>query len=350
MHMADALLSPAVGMTFWTASGTALAFCAGRIKRTLDDHKVPLMGVLGAFIFAAQMINFTIPGTGSSGHLGGGLLLAVLLGPDAAFLTISSVLVIQAFFFADGGLLALGANIFNLGVFPCFLGLPLFRLVAGKDPSARRLAAASILAAAVVLETGAMAVVLETLLSGRSELAFWPFAVLMGSIHLPIGIIEGFVTAAVLGYVLKVRPELSAQALGTTPGPAAAPRSLSPLLASFAVAALLTGGVLAWFASTRPDGLEWSIERLTGKGELLRREDGLPASLDKLQRKTAFLPEYTLPIKDAGNRGKLAEPSWPAADKGSSLAGFVGAILTLILAGVLGFAFTRRRRRTGACE
>ena len=80
MHMADALLSPAVGVTFWTASGAMLAYCASKIRKTLDDHKVPLMGVLGAFIFAAQMINFTIPGTGSSGHLGGGLLLALLLG------------------------------------------------------------------------------------------------------------------------------------------------------------------------------------------------------------------------------------------------------------------------------
>jgi cobalt/nickel transport system permease protein len=345
MHMADALLSPAVGVTFWTASGAALAYCAGKIRRTLDDHKVPLMGVLGAFIFAAQMINFTIPGTGSSGHLGGGLLLALLLGPHAAFLTIASVLVIQAFFFADGGLLALGTNIFNLGVFPCFLGLPLFRLIAGKHPSPGRLTTAAIGAAAVGLELGAMGVVFETLLSGRSELASGPFAALMGGIHLPIGLIEGLVTAAVLGYVLKIRPELAVQALGTGTVPAGPRRGLAPVLASFAVAALLTGGVLAWFASTRPDGLEWSIARVTGRDEPVRSEQGLSGSLAKIQKKTALLPDYTLPAKDAERQGKTSEQARSAVDRGSSIAGIVGALLTLCCAGVLGFALTMRRRR-----
>ena len=308
MHMADALLSPAVGVSFWTISGVSLAYCAGKIRKTLDDHKVPLMGVLGAFIFAAQMINFTIPGTGSSGHIGGGLLLSILLGPHAAFLTIASVLVIQAFFFADGGLLALGCNIFNLGVFPCFIGLPLFRTVAGRSPSTARMGAAAVGAAAVGLEMGAMAVVLETLFSGRSELTFAPFVALMGGIHLPIGIIEGFVTAAVLGYVLKLRPELTAQALGGSPEAAGSPRSLAPVLVSLGVAAVLAGGVVAWFASPNPDGLEWSIGRVTGQ--------------------------------PAGE----ADPAWPAVDTGTSLSGMLGAILTLALAGLLGFAFARKRR------
>jgi cobalt/nickel transport system permease protein len=349
--MADALLSPAVGVTFWTASGAALSYCGSKIKKTLDDHKVPMMGVLGAFIFAAQMINFTIPGTGSSGHLGGGLLLSLLLGPYAAFLTISSVLVIQAFFFADGGLLALGTNIFNLGVFPCFFGLPIFRLIAGKNPSSGRLAAASIGAAAVSLEMGAMGVVLETLFSGRSELAFVPFVALMGGIHLPIGIIEGVVTAAVLGYVLKLRPELAAQALGTAPEHAVPPRSLAPVLASFAVAALLSGGFLAWFASTRPEGLEWSSARVTSTGggtdsKSSPADHGLPGKLAKIQQRTAFLPDYTLPAKDLGEEHKSDEQVWPAVNKGSSIAGFVGAILTLVFAGFLGFVLTRRRKKT----
>jgi cobalt/nickel transport system permease protein len=99
MHMADALISPAVGGTLWIVSGGLIAFCARKVKQSLRDNLVPMMGVLGAFIFAAQMINFSIPGTGSSGHLGGGLILTVLLGPYAAFLVISSVLTVQAFFF-----------------------------------------------------------------------------------------------------------------------------------------------------------------------------------------------------------------------------------------------------------
>ena len=119
MHMSDALLSPAVGGTLWAAAAATIGYCSRQVRRRMDDYLVPLMGVLGAFVFAAQMINFTIPGTGSSGHLGGGLLLAVLLGPHAAFLVIASVLTVQALFFADGGLLALGSNIINLGFFPC---------------------------------------------------------------------------------------------------------------------------------------------------------------------------------------------------------------------------------------
>ena len=128
MHMADALISPAVGGAMWAVSAAAVAWCSKKVKEDLDERKVPLMGVLGAFVFAAMMINFTIPGTGSSGHLGGGLLLAVLLGPHAAFLVIASILVVQALFFADGGLLALGCNIFNLGFI--LGGLALFRGVA----------------------------------------------------------------------------------------------------------------------------------------------------------------------------------------------------------------------------
>ncbi|MBI4792071.1 MAG: energy-coupling factor ABC transporter permease, partial [Deltaproteobacteria bacterium] len=125
MHMADALLSPAVGGTLWGVAGSAIAYSSMKVKKELDERKVPLMGVLGAFIFAAQMINFTIPATGSSGHLGGGLLLAILLGAPAAFLAIASVLTVQALFFADGGLLALGCNIFNLGFTTAYLAYPL---------------------------------------------------------------------------------------------------------------------------------------------------------------------------------------------------------------------------------
>jgi len=107
MHMADALMSPAVGGAMWAATAATTAYCAKKVREEVDESKIPLMGVAGAFIFAAQMLNFTIPGTGSSGHLGGGLILAVLLGPEAAFLVMASVLGVQALFFADGGLLAI---------------------------------------------------------------------------------------------------------------------------------------------------------------------------------------------------------------------------------------------------
>src|SRR5512140_3811002 len=155
MHMADALLSPAVGGTMWAASAGTIAYCSSKVNRELDDRKVPLMGVLGAFLLAAQMINFTIPATGSSGHLGGGLLLTILLGPYAAFLTISSVLVVQALFVADGGLLALGCNIFNLGIFPAFIAYPfVYRPLAGKSPSTARVTVGAMAAAITGLQLG----------------------------------------------------------------------------------------------------------------------------------------------------------------------------------------------------
>src|SRR5659263_555518 len=122
MHMADALLSPAVGGTFWAGTIGTIGYASKKLKEHLDDRKIPLMGVLGAFIFASQMINFTIPGTGSSGHLGGGMILAVLLGPHAAFLVMASVLTVQALFFADGGLLALGLSLIHISE-PTRLGM-----------------------------------------------------------------------------------------------------------------------------------------------------------------------------------------------------------------------------------
>ena len=173
MHMADALLSPAVGGAMWVATAGTIAYSSARVRKSLEEHKVPLMGVLGAFVFAAQMINFAIPATGSSGHLGGGLLLAILLGPHAAFLTIASVLFIQALFFADGGLLALGCNIFNLGFFQVFIAYPLlYRQIAGRQPGQGRMLLAALVAATVGLQLAAFAVVLETTASGISALPF----------------------------------------------------------------------------------------------------------------------------------------------------------------------------------
>src|SRR5512136_1811840 len=162
MHMADALLSPTVGGAMGAVTAAAVAWCSRNVRRDGDDRLVPLMGVLGAFLFAAQMINFSIPGTGSSGHLGGGLLLAILLGPNAAFLVVASVLIVQALFFADGGLLALGCNIFNLGFLPAFVGYPLYRAVAGSAPSRARATTAALAGAIVSLQLGAAAVVIET--------------------------------------------------------------------------------------------------------------------------------------------------------------------------------------------
>ena len=273
MHMADALISPAVGGTMWAASAALIGYSAKKVREDADEQKIPLMGVVGAFIFAAQMINFSIPGTGSSGHIGGGLILAILLGPYAAFLTISSVLAVQALFFADGGLLALGCNIFNMGFFPAFLAYPfIYKPIAGSKPTKRSIITASIVAAVVALQAGAFSVVIETFSSGISELPFGKFMLFMQPIHLGIGIVEGLATAALVMFIWKARPEIiNAAFKGGTFGKV----SIKKVLITFIIMIAITGGIFSWFASSHPDGLEWSIFKTSGTGELTTPAKGV---------------------------------------------------------------------------
>lgn len=343
MHMSDALLSPAVGTTFWGATVVAIGYASRKLKENMDERMVPLMGVLGAFIFAAQMITFSIPGTGSSGHLGGGLLLAIVLGPYAAFLVMASVLTVQSLFFADGGLLALGCNIWNLAIYPCFIALPLiFKPLTRNNQGRNGIVFAALLSAVVGLQMGAFSVVIQTLLSGKSELPFGTFLLLMQPIHLAIGIVEGIVTAAVVSFVLHMKPEI----LESIPQSRTRTERLSmkPLIVAFIIAAVFTGGLLSWFASSRPDGLEWSIEKVYGRGRLPEKEHGITALLKGLQEKTAFLPDYELPDgKDRQQDG--GETSWPGPDSGTSLSGIIGAAIVLgvsILVGV-GISIIRSR-------
>lgn len=322
MHMADALISPLVGGVMLAATAGVSTFSIKKIHSDLDQKKIPLMGVMGAFVFAAQMINFTIPGTGSSGHIGGGLLLAALLGPYAGFITMTAILLIQALVFADGGLLAFGCNVFNLGFFACFLAYPLiFRPILRKDWSVARIWVASMLAAIVGLQFGAFSVVLETLFSGKTELPFAVFALLMQPIHLAIGIVEGMVTASILTFVWKARPELlertiAGEHLGTV--------SIKKILIVLSAAAVFIAGILTWFASTDPDGLEWALFKASGAAELTS-SGGIYQFFADLQGKTAILPDYNF--------------------NGPGLAGLAGGLLTLALVAGGGILVTRFHRR-----
>jgi cobalt/nickel transport system permease protein len=344
MHMADALLSPAVGGAMWAASAGTIAYCSKKVRTELDDRKVPLMGVLGAFLFAAQMINFTIPGTGSSGHLGGGLLLTILLGPYAAFLAIASVLLVQALFFADGGLLALGCNIFNMGFFPAFVVYPfIYKKIISINSSQLRQRMAIMIAAVVGLQLGSFGVVLETFFSGISALPFSTFVLLMQPIHLAIGIIEGFVTVAVVSLVSKARPEILQGAFEAKP---IGNHSVGNILLSFLLVAIVMGGCISWFASKNPDGLEWAIARITGNEELTAPQKGLHSSLAALQEKTAFLPDYAF-RKPAKPKTEVATPDsehkkTEESNLGTSCAGIIGALMTLALAFVGGYLLKKQ--------
>ena len=334
MHMADALLSPAVGATMWAATAGSIIYSAGRLKKEMDDRQIPLMGVLAAFVFAAQMINFTIPGTGSSGHLGGGLLLAILLGPHAALITLASVLTIQALFFADGGLLALGANIFNLGILPCFIAYPLFYInIVKGHPTRGRLVSGSLVAAVIGLQLGAFGVVLETTLSDITALPFLSFTLLMQPIHLGIGIVEGLATASIVTFIWQAQPEILARRMGNNP---AARRPLHKAVTGLLIAAIVTGGLLSWFASEHPDGLEWSIARLTGSEELAVPATPIHDALEKLQEKSSFMPDYS-----PRHASRNAAAGTVAAN--TSAAGLLGGLLTLMASFLIGFTLKRRR-------
>jgi cobalt/nickel transport system permease protein len=340
MHMADALLSPAVGGVMTGVSALAIAYGVKKMAGdTLNEKKIPMMGVMGALVFAGQMINFTIPGTGSSGHIGGGILLAAILGPFPALLTLASVLLIQCLFFADGGLLAYGCNVFNMGVTSCFLAFQLIfkplmkrgkKGETGKPHAApQHIIIASIAAVVIGLQLGAFGVVLETLLSGITELPFGAFLVLMQPIHLAIGLVEGIVTAGVLCYVHRARPELLDSALEDRPIPQTLPTK--QILISFLALTVLTGGILSLFASAYPDGLEWSMERVAGTPEL-EREGPVYETASSVVETTAFMPDYSFSGDEEGSV------------LGTATAGILGSIITIVLAGGIGFIIHRVRK------
>jgi len=333
--MADALLSPAVGLTMSAVSVVAIGYAVAKVKKDeFSEKKIPIMGVAGALVFAAQMIDFTIPATGSSGHIGGGILLAGLLGGIPAFLSIAAVIIIQCLFFADGGLLALGANIFNLGVIPCLVIYPLiFKPFLRGMINYKRIMIASVLAVVVGLELGAFGVVLMTTLSGITALPFTTFIALMLPIHLIIGIIEGIVTAAILCFIYRTRPEIIETA---NEGARIGEVSVKKLVIFIAVAAVLLGGVVSLFVSENPDGLEWSIERATeqtlGVETEIEAEGGIYDITSGIQDSTAFLPEYEF----------ANDPDNPL---GTSVSGIVGAIITFILAAVTGSVISITKKK-----
>ncbi len=267
MHIASTLISAAVGGAFGTGSGGAAVASGAKFRR--EEHPKPLlMGAAGAAVFAAQMMNFSIAGTGASGHIGGGFLLAAVLGPVPAYLVMSTILTVQCLLFGDGGLLALGCNLFNMGIVPCFLIHPLLKKLLGTK---MRLSAAA-LGGALSMLFGALCVVADTALSGMNGMDMTAFAVNMLGIHAAIGAGEGLITAGLLAAFDRVNAHSEQTALIGTLGLAA-----------------VTSGLLSAFASASPDGLEWSIMRVAGAAE---HTSAVHALLDNIQSATTLLPDY----------------------------------------------------------
>jgi len=205
MHIPDGFLAGRVWGPLWIFGVGGIWCCLRQVGRSLGERAVPLMGVMAAFIFAAQMLNFPVAG-GTSGHLLGGVLAAVPLGPWAGGVVISIVLVVQCLIFQDGGLTALGANIVNMSLIGSVLGYGIYAVVRGESSERGRILAAIAVAAwcSVVLASAACAC--ELALSGTSPLRVALPA--MAAVHALIGIGEAIITCLVISFVLKVRPDL----------------------------------------------------------------------------------------------------------------------------------------------
>jgi cobalt/nickel transport system permease protein len=206
MHAADKFLTVPVSLVMWALTAVVLAIAVRRTNRSLDERSIPLMGVMAAFIFAAQMFNFQVAG-GTSGHLLGGVLAAVLLGPWVGTLVMACVIAVQALVFSDGGLVVMGANIFNMGVVGTLGGFALYqvlcRLVGGE---ARARVPAAAVAAYVAFLAGALAMTVELIVSGTSP-AEVVLPAMMG-VHAVIGIGEALITAATLAFIGSTRRDL----------------------------------------------------------------------------------------------------------------------------------------------
>ena len=316
MHMSDALISVPVATVFWTVSGATLAYASRKLKKDgVEEKNIPFMGVTGAFVFALQMVNFSIPATGSSGHFTGGFLLALLLGSESAFLVISSVLLVQSLFFADGGILSLGCNIFNMGFIPAYIIYPLFKNLVKKH------AFFIWLGAFLSLIAGSVTVSVQTAFSGISELPFSKMLMLMVTIHLLIGIVEGVITVGsyklIKSYSLKYIDNTS--------------KTVKPYFGLLGIS-LIIASVLSLFASENPDGLEWSVFKITGSNAEPASVSGkIHAFFAYIQEHTAFLPGYNF------HNGQTPG--------GTSFSGIIGAIVTIIVAVSVGYLINKVSKR-----
>ena len=205
MHIPDGFVNVGTAAVTYLGSAGALGYAARRANKELHERQVPLMGVMAAFVFAAQMINFTVAG-GTSGHLLGGALVAILLGPAAGSLVITAVLVVQALLFQDGGILALGANVFNMAVIGVWCGYGIYILVRKLWPTPAGFWAAGFIAGLLSVVIASLAAAVELAISGLAPMGAVMAA--MGSVHVLIGIGEGLITTAVLAFLARTRADL----------------------------------------------------------------------------------------------------------------------------------------------
>ncbi|GAB4492597.1 MAG: energy-coupling factor ABC transporter permease [Anaerolineales bacterium] len=304
LHIPDGFLNLVVSLTFWALTIIAVGIAISKTNKALGEKQVPLMGIMAAFIFAAQMLNFPVAG-GTSGHFLGGALAAIVLGPWAAILVMTAVIAVQGLLFQDGGLLVMGANIFNMGILTAMIGFGLYRMVSASANKTLKLAVAGV-GAWISTVAAALLTSLQLWISGTSSLQIVVPAML--GVHVLIGIGEALVTVAALAFIMQARPDLlEAETVAEKGG-----RSWIAAGVIMSLAAVL----LSPLASGDPDGLERVAEDF---GFL---QAGLEAPYQ-------ILPDYTIPF--------LGETALSTI-----VAGIVGALVVLGLMVVIGGMLKKR--------
>jgi cobalt/nickel transport system permease protein len=303
MHIPDGFIDGKTAVTAAALAAAGVGLALRQVRKKLPPRRVPLLGLAAAFLFAAQMVNFPVAG-GTSGHLVGGVLIAALLGPGAAIVVLTTVLIVQCFLFADGGVLALGANIFNMAILGAAGGYALYRLVCHWLPGPRGQVTA------IVFASWCSTVVASISCAGQlawSGTVAWPAAfAAMASVHMLIGIGEGLISALVFIAIQRVRPDLASEM-----NAASQPRPLKEFVRYGLLAALGLAVFVAPFACGWPDGLDAAAAKLGFDRKALQPVVSAPA------------PDYRVPGFH-----------WPAGS--TAVAGAAGALVVFGLALALG--------------
>jgi len=340
VHVPDGFINaPTSAVTAVVAAG-AIAVSLRGARRELDDRTAPLAGLVAAFIFAVQMLNFPVA-AGTSGHLLGGALAAILVGPFTGVLCVSVVLLMQGVLFADGGLTALGVNITDMAIVTTVVAYAVFRGLVKVLPRGRRsVTAASFVAAALSVPAAAVAFTFLYWIGGTTDVAIGKVATAMIGVHVLIGVGEAVITALTVGAVLAVRPDLvhgarglrqtlrlrvngelvDAPAADRAPAvPAAARTSRRTLWATGLVTSLVLAGFVSFYASASPDGLE-----------KVAADKGIDAKTGKHATSDSPLADYG--VKDVTN-----------ARLSGGLAGVIGVGATVVGGSAVFWAVRRRR-------
>lgn len=340
MHVPDGFINAPVSAATGVIAAGAIAVSLRGARRELDERTAPLAGLVAAFIFAVQMLNFPVA-AGTSGHLLGGALAAILVGPYTGVLCVSVVLLMQGVLFADGGLTALGVNITDMAIVTTVVAYLIFRGLVKVLPRTRRsITAASFVAALISVPAAAVAFTFLYALGGTTDVSIGKVATAMVGVHVLIGIGEAVITALTVGAVIAVRPDLVYGARGLTqklklrvggelvdapvaeePAPVAARSSHRKVWIAGLVTSLVLAGFVSFYASANPDGLE-----------KVAADKGIDKKAEEHATSDSPLADYG--VKDITD-SRLS----------GGLAGVIGVGVTVV-AGSAVFWVLRRRRTT----